>query len=760
MSAAILKNSPAADAFHSTLVWETPWAGAVFLLAALALVAFAAWQLHRHGLSRQRVVILTALRAVPVIFIAILLARPTWVFSQEEEGGRHVVLLMDRSASMGLEDVNGAPRYKDALALARDTVVPFFQNAGYKIQPMLFDAAAEKADATALVNAQPAGKATDLGGAIATGMASTPRQPVAVVALTDGASNRTESNRQAVGALLAGKVPFFGIGFGTENGVQTLNLLQVDAPEFTPPKSKFRISARIEATVSGPLPPFDLMLLRDGKFHERRRVQGTEGSRFWSESFEVTEEEEGMRTYHVEIAPPSVPGLVVINKDAKATVHVTQERSLRVLYMQGALTWDYKFIGKALREDPTVHVTGLSRTSERSVFRQNVEAPGELVEGFPDDVKELAPFRAVVLANLKPSQLSPAQQEAIAAFCGNFGGGVLMIGGRGTFDSSWRGSRLEQLLPVRFDEDRGVHGLDPAFQLRLTPEALADPVFEIDDPGKNQEAWSRLPPFDDYGRVAEAKPGATVWAVHSKDTGPDGKPRILMAGQPYGSGFAAVITVQNFWRWRLAREAAQEQFDRFWQQFIRRLGQSGRQEMRIEVLDQELRPDREIAVTVERLANASEPDSKEPRKIHFSVSSSDGEKIAGQQLELQTGRPERVTFVPKKGDLYTLAVTDEANVELSSRILEIRAPNVEFQTTGRDMPALQQWAMLSGGSAWTAEAIRQDPAAFTWAIKSQLEAARASRMQRRPAGINWWVFGLVALPLCAGWILRKRWMLA
>ncbi len=712
------------------------------------------------GMPLRRRITLTLLRFIPLAVIALLLARPVRVRTFDEDGQRQIVLLMDRSASMALEDTVGANRYQDAIKFARETFLPAVQAAGYKIRPLLFDGSAQPANATDLVNAKPTGEATDLPGAISTGLSTTTLSPLAIVALTDGASNQPGSTRSAVSALLAAKAPFIGVGFGSERGVQTLNLLQVDAPSITPPKSRFRVSARLEATLTKPLPGFDLVLLRDGKFQDRRHVESLAASRFWSDSFELTENDEGVHTYQVQLEPPDMPGLAVINNLAKATVRVTKEEEFRVLYMQGALTWDYKFIGKALRNDPSVKVTGLSRTSAHSVFRQNVEAPGELVDGFPDDVKELAPFRAVILANLNPSQLTTPQQEAIAKFCGEFGGGVLMIGGRGTFDASWQGSRLEQLMPVRFDEDKGVQGLDQPFHIRLTAEALSDPVFEIAKAGQTREAWEKLPPFDDYGRVAEAKPGAIIWAVHSTDVGANGKPRILMASQRYGSGMAAVITIQNFWKWRLAKESEQEQFDRFWQQFMRRLTEEGRQVVRIEVLNQELRPDREIAVTVEKLAETSKTDEDKPKKIHFQVRDSGGTMIADHPMELTPGRAEKATFSPQKADIYTLTAVDEAGLTIASRTLEIRAPNIELLATARDMSNLQQWGMLSGGSAWTVEAARQDPEAFIRGIVNQIEAARRARSQREPLGVSLWSFLLVTLPLCAGWILRKRWIVA
>jgi hypothetical protein len=96
-------------------------------------------------------------------------------------------------------------------------------------------------------------------------------------------------------------------------------------------------------------------------------------------------------------------------------VHVSDEKELRVLYIQGALTWDYKFISLALRNDQAIKLTGLTRTSKQSVFRQNVETAGELLNGFPTSLEELAPFRVVVLSNLRPADLPPRSRKCSPA---------------------------------------------------------------------------------------------------------------------------------------------------------------------------------------------------------------------------------------------------------------------------------------------------------------------------------------------------------
>ena len=74
------------------------------------------------------------------------------------------------------------------------------------------------------------------------------------------------------------------------------------------------------------------------------------------------------------------------------------------------------------------------------------------------------------------------------------------------------------------------------------------------------------------------KPGAQVWGLHQTDDGPQGR-RILMASQRYGAGLSAVVCIQNFWRWRLAKDSDPQQFDRFWRQLFRFLSEAGRQDV-------------------------------------------------------------------------------------------------------------------------------------------------------------------------------------
>jgi uncharacterized membrane protein len=483
-------------------------------------------------------------------------------------------------------------------------------------------------------------------------------------------------------------------------------------------------------------------------------VTAGKGSRTWLENFQVSEDGQGVHNYAVQLLPPNLPNLKNVSTLATTSVRVSDEKELRVLYVQGSLTWDYKFVSLALRNDPSIKLTGLTRTSKQSVFRQNVESAGELINGFPTSLEELAPFRVMVLSNLRPVDLSPGQQDVLARFCGELGGGVLMIGGAGTFDASWQNSRLEQLLPVVFSSNQGVQGLDRPFRVQLSEEAFQNPIFQIADSRPARELWAQLPTFTQYGRVEAAKPGAQVWMLHQSDDGPHGR-RILMASQRYGAGLSTVLCVQNFWRWRLAKDSDPQQFDRFWRQLFRFLSEVGRQEVAIHLADQELHPQMDVRVVLEKQPN---PKNITDSNHKFLVRVEDGlnNLLQEEAVELEPLHPVDFQFHAEKPDVYTVTVTDAAKVPISTRPIEIRDRNVEFQSTGRNMETLQQWASVSDGLAFKVEEC-PTAADLVAQIKSKVEEVRHGQQVRQPLGVNGWTLLWVLVCLASEWLLRKRW---
>lgn len=738
----------------SVIIFEFPLG--LLCAAPLALVlGFGAWRQRRRGLTWLRVLALAALRGVVLVPLVFLAGRPMWVAKEPASASRQVMLLIDRSESMSLADQD-VSRFQESLKFLGSRLLPALKSARLPVQVMLFDESLERVDGARLGQVVPKGKRTNLAGAIAQGVGSSPQPPLAVIALTDGVANENGDNTKALTALTDAHVPFIGVGFGSDQGVRTLSLRDVDAPAAVSTKTTFSVAAQLEAMNAEELPAFDLLLYRDGQVAQKKSIPSSKGSRTWLENFQVKEDQEGIHNYTVQLLPPNQSNLKCVSLQGTTSVRISDEKELRVLYIQGALTWDYKFINLALHNDPTIKLTGLTRTSRQSVFRQNVESAGELLNGFPTSLEELAPFRVIVLSNLRPADLTLAQQEVLARFCGELGGGLLMIGGPATFDNSWQQSRLEQLLPVTFSGQPGVQGLDRPFRIQLTEEALQHPVFHIADNASARQFWMQLPTFTQYGRVDAPKPGAQVWMLHPTDEGPRGK-RILMAAQRYGAGFSAVLTVQNFWRWRMAKGSDTTQYDRFWRQLFRFLSEVGRQEVSIHLADQDLHPQMDVQVQLEKQPN---PKNIGDSNRKFFVRVEDGRRNLLQEdaVELEPLHPVEFKFHAEHSGVYHVSVTDAMKVPIASRPIEIRDVNVEFQNTARNMETLQQWAAVSDGLAFKVE---DCPAAadLVAQIKTKIEEVRRGKQVRRSIGLNAWVLTLVLAGLAGEWLLRKRWEL-
>lgn len=740
----------------SRIAFDFPLAIYAGLPVAAAVLALSAWSKHRRGIGRWQLTLSLLFRGVALLILVVQAARPVRVDVRDKEKPRPTVfLLVDRSASMSLEDEE-TTRYGEAVAFARSELLPAVKRADLRPRAFLFAEDVIAADGAQVAAAIPDGKATNLSGAIVLALASTVNPPFAAIALTDGAANVSEDNARALAVLLESGTPFVGVGFGTETGLRGLSLCAVTGPSTTSVNEQFRISAELEMNSPDEMPQFDLLLLRDGKLRDTKRVSAGSGQRLWMEGFDIKEEREGVYTYAVQLQRPAVEGLRCPSVSGAARVRVFKSREVRVLFAQEAPTWNYKFVRLALRGDPTIKLTGLTRTSRQSVLHQNPEIPGELVGEFPSKLEEIAPFRVVVLSNFKPSDLTAGQQDLLKRFCRDFGGGILMIGDAETFGPSWHGSQLDPLLPVRFASSASPRQPPSSFQLRLTQEALTHPVFELGGEGRQGAAWDKLPAFSGYACPATAKLGARVWAISSDGRGPGRSPCILMAEQRYGAGISAVICIHNFWQWRLAKDGEPQQFDRFWRQLIRYLGEVRREEVEIGFPEQELSPNADIRVTIQR-----QPDPRFPQAARdYIVRIEDAEKrqVEEHAVSIAPDRAVEVTFrVPTSGD-YSVSVIGADGVLQATRTVEIREANIEFRRTARDMENLRQWASLTGGIAVRAEDCH-DAEKLLARITTKTEHPLPGTDRRMPIGLNHWVLSALLACLCAEWVLRKRWEL-
>jgi uncharacterized membrane protein len=730
----------------SELEFQLPTAivfGVVLVIAALIWFAV---QLFRGGVDVRRVAWLLVFRIPLLVVLMLLVARPVWTSPDQTETSRdQVAILIDRSESMSVRE-GEQTRYEQAVNFARDVVLPAVDQTQLKIRPILFSEDAREVSGEEIATASPDGAATNLGRAIVQAVLGSESPPLVAIALTDGIVTNPADQSRAVAALVTHGVPIVSVGFGSQAGGRVVMVDGVDAPSLVEPGQSFRVAARLRAT-GQELPPLTLLLMRNGQLVDRRTIQGFAGPRTWIESFDVAADVEGTNTYTVRLMQPADSSVALATAEGAAVVRVVSSSEIRVLYVQGGLTWDYKFVSLALSSDPTIRLSGLSRTASTSKFFENVQSDVDLVNGFPSNLEDLSEFRVVVLSNLRPGDLTPHQQQLLARFCGELGGGVLMIGGPQTFNASWRNSRLEELLPVRF-------AVLPAtlqserFNIRLTPAALAHPVFQLSEQSDAREAWRMLPTFSYPATVEGVKPGAEVWL--KSDSG-----SVLMASQRYGNGLASVLCMQNMWRWRLARESNTEHFDRFWRQLLRFLAESGRELVTITPTDLSPSPGEEVGLLIEsrELAGESQPERSRARLI---VEDPEQQVVLDLPIELSAGGQASATFTADTSGLFTATLVGPGDRFLASREITVRDAEAELASTSRNMETLRQLAGISGGLALEAEAADDLPTRLD-AFLDPEEQPQVEVNYALPAGVNGWMLALLLTCITGEWLCRKRW---
>jgi len=730
--------------------FESPW---VLWCGFPALLGLIGWTYRRfHAVRPGQTGILLGLRAAALGLLILLAARPIWSSSPPTAPPRdRIVLLVDDSESMSLDDGGRTSRYAQAVAFARDRLLPAIERAGLRAEGMVFSEGARLASGAEIAGGTPTGKETNLAGAVVSAITSTDRAPLAVIALTDGIATRTSDNHLAGTALLEDGVPLIGIGVGDDQGSRVITPRSVHAPRRVPPNTEFRVEFEARAAGEGLFPPVELILFRDGALLDRKRIPAFRDARWIRESFKVKETSAGRHTYAVRMLADARQDVRIIEHQASTLVTISDEAEWRILFVQGGLTWDYKFIQLALRGDPAIRIAGFSRTSNESRFFQSASIDGEQAPGLPETLERFADYRVVVLANIRPSDLPIHHQKLLVRYCAEQGGSVLMVGGGETFHAAWRDSPLEELLPVRFPS-RPAPSVSEPFTIQPTDAALGNPVFQIGGSGNPRDAWNRLPPFHAFAEIERLKPGAQVWAEQG---GSRSDRRPLIVAQPFGAGRTAAILVPNLWRWRLARDSDPSQFDRFWRQLLRYLGGGDPRAVDMQFVDPWLSPDTDLRVVLNRRKSPKETEGA-VETVRFVVADSAANVISEQPVELAADRPAEIVFRVSSDGLFTLRVQDAQRIEVGSRTVDIRKTDREFARTGRDLEHLRQWARLSRGEAIAIEEC-DDVGALVEAARGRAADAYVRRPVQKPAGVDPWTMAALVAVLAAEWTLRRRW---
>lgn len=750
------------DAGNLSLVFERDWPAWAWALALLAIVALAAWSYTRLEGPRGRRGVLAGLRALILTLALLLVAGPMAEMPREIVERDWVIMLLDRSASMTVVDRPDDASSRDAAlrsALASNADLFAEMAAQRELRWFGFHEALfrleDPRDAGAVPDPGPAdGAATNLAVALdQTMQRAAARQVSAIVLMSDGRTS-TPPARALIRQLQSEAIPLMVVPFGSPEPLGDLAIGAVQAPSRAFARDRVPVTVEVDRIGSGAAGLGGTVQLIDdltGEVLDSVRVDPSE-----ARSADVTLLAEpalaGEAAWRVEIVPDR-PDLVEANNRRTIAIELV-DRPLRVLYIDGYPRWEYRYIKNLLVREESIESSVMLLSADRD-FAQEGNLP---ITRLPRTREEWAAFDVIVIGDVPGTFFSPDQLEQMRALVAEGGVGLLWVAGERSLPSTYAGTSLADLLPMR-----GTLRLAPiGTPVHLRPTALAGRLglLSLGGVDEAERGWPRelADPMVGWSRLFWAqridadllKPTAEILAETSESSGDSG-PLPLVLQMRFGAGTSMYVATDEIWRWRYGRgELLPEQF---WIQLIRVLGREslvrGGEVALLSVSPRraEARSPIRIAVTLLEGRGISTPPASLPAVIENAA----GERVAEIELPADPDVPGRYsrTWIPVLPGTWRVRVRDASvpGLDLVSSV-DIVTADEELRRPDADHDLLARLAAETGGRVL-------DPADLSELRSIRDRSIRTRAPLREPIWDTAFVFGLMLLLLTIEWIGRK-----
>ncbi len=427
----------------------------------------------------------------------------------------------------------------------------------------------------------PKGEATDIAGTIQKARRLGGDKPIAgMILLSDGQNNTGRDPGAAASRAGAQQIPIFTAGLGNPNDPVNIRLVDLWAPENVFQNDPLTLKASIQTR--GMKKTTAQLTLR------RRRVGQSDGKKegtligrknislrrgLHTIKLKHTPKRSGKFIFSVVLQTPEKE--LLTSDNSGSTMVSVLDKQVRVLLISGAPNWNYRMVKNLLLRDKTVNLSCWMQTMSTRMR----QAGDTVIDHLPRSREELFNYDAVLLFDPNPVEIGKKWIKKLKNFMDKRGGGVMwMAGPLHTFDflTGASTSGIRDLLPVRFAgmQSNVLSSLGNTFPrewpLKVPPAATDHPLLQIDPDTSGASAfWESLPGTYWSFPASAPKPGGQVLLEHTNPALSSSNQRrpLLVAGR-YGSGHSLYMGFRSAWRWRRADEGY---FERFWIQAIRYL---------------------------------------------------------------------------------------------------------------------------------------------------------------------------------------------
>ncbi|HVY63498.1 MAG TPA: hypothetical protein VHH11_01605 [Gammaproteobacteria bacterium] len=730
---------------RAELVFASGWP--VWLLLVLIVLAGVAvgvslWR-RQPALGVAKVAALGLLQTALLALLLVLAWRPALVTQTLRPQENSVAVLLDTSGSM-LTAEGDKSRLQIAVDSLEADALPKLKSS---FAVNLYSFARDLIELPSLDQVPAPGPVTHIGDALLNLLRGAQSGAIAAVVLvTDGADNSNELDSAKIAEIASFGVPVHTVGVGAETIPNDLELDDVQLPAVGLPGST--VSAQVSIRHSGGA--LAQLKVYDGDaIIASQAIQLPNTTGVTTRLVDIDVGKAGVRD--LKFSLDALPGETdVVNNTRMRPMEVPEQRR-HILYIEGEPRWEYKFIRRAIDDNPAVRVASLLKTTPNKFYRQGVESPDELVNGFPTDELGLFHYDALMIGSFEAAALTEAQQDLIREFVSRRGGSLLMLGGRrGLADGGWAATSVAEALPVRLPMPEGPSFVREPAKAKLTAAGRTSAVTRLAaDDAKNAELWAGMPELADFQHVAELKPGAE--ALLEADFG--GKTEPLLVHQRYGLGNAYVLATGGTWRWQMQLPHEDQRHETFWRQLLQAAATTAPQP---------------VSLTSDRVFYGDESTVKLRAEVRNAKFEPADDATVNVEVSDGFGPPTTLpmTAVPGQHGVYEASYdTGHAGVfrfeakamvgkeSLGDARVAVRREDgvVEHYHLQQNRPLLERLAAATGGTYFPVADVRRLPEAVSF--------SDAGSVERQVLDLwNMPIVFLLLLALKAGeWLLRLYW---
>ena len=723
----------------SDFIFASGWPLWVMFVAALAFLITILGLMARQATTLRWLKLGTIgfLQFLMFAVVLVVLWQPALLSERLLQGENAVAIMLDTSGSMTFNE-SGSTRMEQAQALLTPDALEDI-SAIYKILPYRFAGTASEIDSFALL--PDPGDSTNLGQALTQTLRQASGSSLgAVILISDGSDNSGAISQADLTEIAGYGVPIHAVGIGLENIPEDLELTEVSLPEKALPGTT--LSARI------------------GIRHDQggtARVKVYDGDTFLTTEEIALSNDQNMTLAFVDIEV-SDPGqldlrftLDPINNESnlanntRAQVVDVEESRYKVLYVEGEPRWEYKFMQRALNDDPSIALSTLLKVTPNKYYRQGIESQEQLANGFPEERAELFDYDALIIGSFNAAELTAEQQEMIRDFVSERGGSLLMLGGlNGLGLGGWGESVVNEVLPSRLSADQAEFVREKSW-VTLTDNGKLVPLLQLSNSEtENERIWADLPEIADYQQLGPLRPAATTLL----NVNVDGRMQPLLVTQPYGRGQSYILATGGTWRWQMSLPVDDMSHETFWRQLTRALVANSPRPFELSSrVDTE-----EIKVRAE----LRDPESEENQGLAISaVVSSENNDVVTLELMPVSGQPGvyEAGFTPNETGLYSIEAISRVGENLvgSSTTAVRYDQGQEIFNVRQNRQLLERVAEITGGQYWSAEQWDEIPEAISYSTAGITEQ-QISFLWDAP-----FFFFLLVLLKTMEWLLRRHW---